>query len=121
MGEKATKEFFQCAKCSHNVLADRKAFNLNNLGVKTWCNTCKKSWEVKSWRCRCKVLWHACSIHRDASEQMRRETASKSQRPAEKSFQTTLRGKRTLEDAEDRGQSKRAKTKTKPDVRKLQC
>ena len=62
------------------------------------------------------MLWHACSIHKDASEQMRRDSASKSQRPSERSAQTTLRGKRTLEEAEDRGQSKRAKTKTKPDV-----
>ena len=114
INKESSKEFLQCGKCGYHVLADRKAFDLNNLGVKTWCNRCKKSWEVKSWVCRCRSPWHQCEVHKNAPQAMReaKETKKGEQRRTSKEERGTERGKkRTLEEAESRSTRKPEKTK----------
>ena len=69
--EAITREFFNCAMCGHHILADRTAFDLCDLGVKTRCKRCNNSWETKMWKCKCKLPWHKCSIHRDSPQKMR--------------------------------------------------
>jgi hypothetical protein len=65
-------EFFHCEKCSFHVPASRIAFDTSNLGKSTWCNFCKKSWPVKTWKCKCDVNWHICNTHKQAPDDMRR-------------------------------------------------
>ena len=106
--EAVRKEFFHCSTCGHHSLADRKAFDVHNLGVKTWCKICKKSREVKDWRCRCKVPWHQCSAHRTSPQAMRRAQCQGQKKPRLEGQQRGV--KRTLEEAED-GIGKRREAK----------
>ncbi len=55
---------FKCPHCELRAKASRPAFNLVNLGAKTWCKACKKSWQVKSWLCPCEKLWFQCDSHK---------------------------------------------------------
>ncbi len=58
---------FRCPHCEHNVKASRPAFSLTNLGAKTWCNQCRKAWQVKSWLCSCGELWYRCNSHKNVA------------------------------------------------------
>ena len=105
------KDFLKCHKCGHHTSAGRRAFDLSNLGVKTWCKICKKAWEVKLWKCSCSIPWHQCVVHKEAPKKTREASKEEKNTTRGNVQQATERGKRSLEEAEDRSKSKRAKTK----------
>ncbi len=49
--------------------ASRKAFSVETLGSKTWCNKCRRSLLVKSWNCPCGRKWFGCEVHKDKAEE----------------------------------------------------
>ena len=59
------QNWFFCHRCKHKVNASRKAFRLDGLGAKTWCNNCSKSWLVKTWSCACGKRWFECETHQE--------------------------------------------------------
>ena len=61
----------QCPTCVAFVDGTREAFRSDNLNMRTWCRTCKRSRFVRLWRCRCGLLWHICSLHAKEPDRLR--------------------------------------------------
>ena len=108
--ETIAKEFFHCSSCGHHILADREAFDLSNLGGKTRCKSCNKSWEAKLWKCTCKILWHKFETNKDSPQIMREARESSKSKPGAKVKQAAERGKRSLDDADEKTKKKEDKS-----------
>ncbi len=64
---------YTCGKCGNDAAADRKRFNLRDLGLKSRCGHCKKLRCSRTWRCQCGDFWYLCPRHRGAAGHPRRE------------------------------------------------
>ena len=72
-GGKVKMAWFSCGVCSNKVRAERKAFQLNTLGAKSWCDKCHKNRMAKEWLCDCGMLWYKCEKHARSSDKAKKE------------------------------------------------
>ena len=75
-GKAVCFEHFHCAVCNFHVPADRKAFDVQDLGAKTRCKQCRKARDTRNWLCKCNIVWHKCDRHKYSPELMRGSKAN---------------------------------------------
>ena len=70
-GARGSLDLFKCPRCERWASAGRKAFSIENIGARTWCNSCKTNHMVKEWLCECRKPWFACSLHKGLPDSLR--------------------------------------------------
>ena len=81
--------FFMCPRCPHQLPGTRIAFRHNNLDAKLWCNRCRRSLNIRTWRCQCGLPWHHCPQHKHEPDRLRGTQAAKASNPPNQTHQPT--------------------------------
>ena len=62
-GQLSSPACFDCPSCRASILSTNPKFQLIDLDRPIKCGSCQVPSKVRSWTCRCNMLWHNCPTH----------------------------------------------------------